>query len=122
MPPAGSGWPGMTSSSPVKKQATRGRRRTSSVAAPMEAARPTAAGVRRVPSASTVLPAAMSSARRRTQAPDAGRTRKLTPVPSAPGSGRPASTSSCITTASAPGGRAAPVKMRATVPGWSGWP
>ena len=115
MPPGGSGSPGMTSSSPVKKQATRGRRRSGSIAVPTAAARPMAAGVSRVPAGSTTLSRAMSSARRRTQSPGRGCTAKQTPSPST-------SASSCITTASAPAGSAAPVKIRATVPGCSGWP
>ena len=46
----------MASSSPVENSATRGRRATSSVAAPTVAAKPKACGVKRVPAGSTTSP------------------------------------------------------------------
>ena len=55
-----------TSSSPVATIATRGRRATRSVARPAPAATPSAAGVIRVPRASTTAPARRSSPARRT--------------------------------------------------------
>ncbi len=65
MAPGRSGSPGIISSSPVENSATRGRRTTGSSAAPTDAARPSACGVRRAPRCSTALPRRTSSPRRR---------------------------------------------------------
>jgi hypothetical protein len=58
----------------------------------------------------------MSSARRRIHCPACGTAFTCTRPPSS------AVHCSCITTASAPAGTCAPVKMRAAVPGASAWP
>ena len=113
---SGGTWPGMTSSSPVDSSATRGRRATGRCSSPMLAARPRAAGARRVPACNTVLPRAMSSPARRMFWPLCGWVCTRT-VPSSC-----ATQSSCMTTASAPGGTGAPVKIRAAVPPCNGAP
>ena len=107
-----SGSPGITSSSPVENSATRGRRDTVSVAAPTEAARPER--LRREPRAGAAAPRRRAARPRRgggSTGPARGTTFDAHRRPST------ASHCSCITTASAPAGTCAPVKMRAAVPG-----
>ncbi len=70
-------------------------------------------GRRRVPAASASPPSRKSSPRRRTNDPGATFARTITASPSR-------AVSSCATTASAPSGSAAPVKMRIADPAASG--
>ena len=122
--------PGMTSSSPVENRATRGRRTTVKRAMPMLAAKPNAAGPRRQPRASTTSPRATSSPARRMCCPRLGGmlicTWVIAPLLLPPPLLLPDSPTtehcSCITTASAPAGMGAPVKMRAAVPRAKGCP
>eukprot|EP01034_Spumella_vulgaris_P037585 gene37584-46365_t len=90
----------MTNSSPVENNATRGRRDTCSWCRPMLAARPSSAGDRRVPAASTTVPRAISSPARRIHWPGWGTALMRTATP--PSAVAIASQSSCIKTASAP--------------------
>ena len=122
MAPGGSGSPGITSSSPVENSATRGRAATSSVAMPTVAARPMAAASRRWPARSTTWPARTSSPWRRMAMPGAGSSLMRTRAEGRRPVDTTASQCSCMTTASAPGGTCAPVKMRAAVPAASGSP
>ncbi len=105
----------MVSSSPVKNTATRSLRHTGSSARPTDAASPSSWLRRRVPAGKITLPSLMSSPARRIHSPGLGAWRTVT-TPST------SSHCSCMTTASAPGGISAPVKMRAAVPGCKGWP
>ena len=77
-----------------------------SVAAPTDAAMPSACGDRRVPAARTRAPRSTSSPRRRIAWPARTVASMRTPPSTA-------LHSSCMTTASAPGGTCAPVKIRA---------
>ena len=111
MAPGGNWWgarsPGMTNSSPVDNRPTRGRTCTGNCAMPMLAASPSEAGVKRKPLGSTTWPCAMSSPCLRMHWPALGGVWICTRPSSK------ATQSSCITTASAPCGTGAPVKMRA---------
>ena len=107
--PAAAAAPGSTSSEPVDRTSTTGRRRTGSVAVPTAAARPIWAGPSTVPAGSTTDPAATSSPVRRTCAPTPGPARSRT-------RSVPPSVCSTGTIASAPAGSGAPVMIRCTVP------
>ena len=109
--------PGMTSSSPVENSATRGRAATVNSARPIPAARPILAGARRSPFESTTAPRVTSSPAARTHWPAVGTALMRTRAPPSR-----AWVSSCITTASAPAGIGAPVKMRAALRAASGVP
>ncbi len=123
--PGPTGSPGWTSSLPVDSTTTRGRGRTFTVARPIAASRPSWVGPSRVPASRTFEPAATSLPRRRMCAPSVTgrRTRTsssgtgaviaaaATPVPVPP------SVHSTGATARAPGGRGAPVMIRAAWPG-----
>ncbi|GAO05621.1 hypothetical protein PSR1_04536 [Anaeromyxobacter sp. PSR-1] len=104
--------PGGTSSSPVGRIATLGRRRTTSSARPIPAASPTAPGSTTVPAAIATAPAARSEPRARTKRPGSAARRNTAALPAR-------RTSSCISTASAPSGSGAPVKIRQQLPGGS---
>ena len=107
--------PGMTSSSPVENKATRTRGATGNCAKPILAAKPIDAGARRSPLHSTAEPSRTSSPCLRMHWPDLGELGSRSVVPST-------TQSSCITTASAPSGIGAPVKIRAALIAPSAWP
>ncbi len=114
---AGATSPGITSSSPVENRATRGRRTTgrlrqAQTGGQAQSWRATGAGRAAAPPRRGVT----SSPARRTHWPGAGTASMCTACKSPPTS----RVSSCITTASAPSGMGAPVKMRAQVPGRRG--
>ena len=95
--------------------ATRGRRRSGTVAYPIDDAAPVASGPHTVPALSTMSPSATSPPRRRTCWPSETTSRTSTSA----GSGASPigwSVSSTGTMASAPGGSGAPVMMRAHSP------
>ena len=102
--------PGITNSSPVENKATRGARVTCNCANPTLAAIPRDAGVSRSPFCKTLAPRVTSSPERRIHWPKATADFTRTWLSSS------GSQSSCITTASAPSGIGAPVKMRAASP------
>ena len=102
---------GSTSSSPPERIATRGRRWTATPLRPSDASMPSCDGPSASPGASTRSPARTSSPAGRTWSPARGGRAE------AHAARRRRSTSSCITTASAPAGIGAPVKMRAASPG-----
>ena len=112
-------WPGpgvsstSTSSAPVERIATRGRRCTTTVARPTDASTPTSAGPMTAPASRTTAPGSMSSPARRTLAPGRTGTWMVT-MPSR------SSVSSTRTTVSAPSGTTDPVKILAAVPGSTG--
>ena len=102
---------GSTSSSPPERIATRGRRWTATALRPSDASMPSCDGTERAPGLEHELAGAHVLA---------GRAHVLAGARAARGSARRSpsrSTSSCLTTASAPGGSGAPVKMRAASPG-----
>ena len=82
---------------------------------PTDAASPVSCGSKRLPAGRISEPLAMSLALRRIHWAGVGLLLRSTQSPSTV-------VCSCITTASAPGGIGAPVKMRAAVPGSSGFP
>ena len=107
--------PGMTSSSPVENSATLGRLATRKVLSPMLAASPKDAGVERCPCDSTWAPWVTSSPARLIHWPAVGEVRTwMDGMGCSDGSNT--THSSCMTTASAPGGIGAPVKIRAHWP------
>ena len=115
--------PGMTNSSPVENKATRGFRVTSSWAKPMLAAKPKPAGSSRVPFCITTEPRVTSSPLRRIHCPNAGaELTTMTGTSACAFSVEATCVSSCMTTALAPGGMGAPVKMRAASPEFKAWP
>ena len=117
--PGPSGVPGGTSSLPVARMATRGRRATDTRAWPTAASNPTSAGPSRVPRSSSTSPCLTSSALWRTCSPGATGCRMLTVAPSW-------LVCSTGTTVSAPGGSGAPVMILAASPAAKGtslwWP
>ena len=98
-----------TSSSPVATIDTSGAKYSGASTHPTPASTPAAAGVSTLPAGTTTSPARISAPRRYTHCPGRGAWRVVTPSPTA-------GASSCITTASAPAGIGAPVKMRAHSP------
>ena len=103
--------PGGTSSDPVHRIATRGRRRTSTVPGPIAASSPISRAPRRRPARSGTSPAAKSMPRGRTFLPVRAGSVTRTRPPSA------GSVFSWITTVSAPPGNVPPVKIRTAWPG-----
>ncbi len=102
-----------TISSPLARKATRGRRGTSSRAAPIDASTPISAGPIAVPAASSSSPSRKSSPRRRTFfIPSRALLIATRAVPP--------SVSSTRITVSVPAGTGAPVMTRTAVPGASG--
>ncbi len=105
------GSPGITTSSPVGRMATRGLRATDSHGTLAAAARPTSRGVITRPARKTTSPSRKSMPALRTCRPGFASFM----VMRSPAT----SVSSWITTVSAPSGRGAPVKMRTHSPGFS---
>ena len=106
------GSPGITSSSPVERMATRGFRCTDSHGRFMAAASATSRVVSVRPAANGLSPAVKSSPALRMWRPMRGASRMVILAPSA-------LVSSWITIASAPIGSGPPVKMRTVSPGLS---
>ncbi len=109
------GVPGGTSSSPVASTATRGRPWTSTRARPAATSAPTWRAVMCVPAGRTRSPARRSFQAGMIDVPVLTGERMPT-TSSSPATPEAASVSSTRTTASAPGGSAAPVRMRTAVP------
>ena len=119
--PGGGVWSAGTSSSPVERMATRGRRCTETVVRPRPASTPRSWGRSRWPAARIRSPGRQSSPARMTFSPGATGRNTATVV----GSSR--RVYSTMTTASALSGNSPPVQMRAAWPGprarvWPGSP
>ena len=116
--PGPGAWPGGTTSLPVARIATRGRRTTATSIHPTAASMPISCGRNTLPGCNTTWPACTSSPACRTFAPAGGAIRISTSSPSGhcpePAEGR---VSSKRTTVSAPAGTGAPVIMRIAWPG-----
>ncbi len=102
--------PGATSSSPVDRIATRGRRRTASSPWPDEASSPMSRALRARPAGTSVWPTLKSMPASRMKRPGGPTSLRVTTPPDS-------SASSCRPMTSAPSGITAPVKMRMHSPG-----
>ena len=120
--PGSRDWPLGTSSSPVDRMATTGRRTTLTLCNPNDAMTPMTEGRMTMPGVRTCWPVCTSSPAGRTL-PPSGRLERM----SIRSLGRPSrrratsSVSSKGTTVSAPSGTGAPVMMRIVVPGTTVW-